>query len=302
MRFDLVDLRLFLHAAEAGSITAGAARAGLALASASARIRGMEEALGVPLLRRGQRGVSPTPAGRALLHHAVLVLGQMEHMRSDLRGYARGLRGRVRLLSNTSAASESLPGPLAAFLAGHPDVDIDLEARPSHAIVEAVAAGTADVGVAADTTDLGGLETYPFARDRLVLVVPADHRLAGVRSVAFPDVLDEPFVGLDAHSVLQAHVARHAATAGKPLHLRIRVSGFEAVCRMVEAGVGLAVLPRTAAARCRRTTAIRLVALDDAWTSRRLLLCVRRLESLPGHARDLVAHLRTDGGGGSPSA
>lgn len=301
MRFDLTDLRLFLHTAEAGSITAGAARAGLALASASARIRGMEDALGVPLLMREQRGVSPTPAGRALRHHAVLVLGQMEHMRSDLRGYARGLRGRVRLLSNTSAASESLPGPLALFLAAHPDVDIDLETRPSHAIVEAVAAGMADVGVAADTTDLGGLETYPFARDRLVLVVPAGHRLAEVRSVAFPDVLEEPFVGLDAHSVLQAHVARHAATAGRPLHLRIRVTGFEAVCRMVEAGVGLAVLPRTAATRYRRTAAIRIVALTDAWTSRRLLICVARLDSLPGHARDLVMHLRTDGGG-VPSA
>lgn len=294
MRFDPTDLRLFLNVVEAGSITAGAERSGLALASASARIRGMEEMLGISLFERGARGVDPTPAGRALQHHAILLLGQMEHMRGDLRAYARGLKGHVRLLANTSAVSESLPEPLARFLAARPELDIDLEVRPSHAIVEAVAGGQADVGIAADTTDIGGLETYPFARDRLVLAVPASHALAGSRAVAFRTVLDEPFVGLDARSVLQAHVARYAAAEGKPLRMRVRLDSFDAVCRMAEAGVGLAILPRTAAMRCRRTMAIAIVPLSDAWTTRRLLICVRRLDALPGPARDLVAHLRSD--------
>jgi len=294
MRFDLTDLRLFLNIAEAGSITAGADRSGLALASASARIRGMEETLGVALLDRGPRGVSPTPAGRALRRHATLMLGQLEHMRGDLRAYARGLKGHVRLLANASAANESLPRPLSLFLGARPELDIDLEVRPSHVIVEAIAGGQAEVGIAADTTPLGGLETYPFARDRLVLAVPAGHPIAKSSAVAFRTVLDEPFVGLGAHSVLQAHVARHAAAEGKPLHLRIRLDGFDAVCRMVEAGVGLAVLPRTAAMRCRRTMGIGIVPLTDAWTTRRLQICVRRLDALPGPARDLVAHLRSD--------
>jgi DNA-binding transcriptional LysR family regulator len=170
MRFDLTDLRLFLNIAEAGSITAGADRSGLALASASARIRGMEETLGVALLERSPRGVSPTPAGRALRRHATLMLGQLEHMRGDLRAYARGLKGHVRLLANTSAANESLPRPISRFLAARPELDIDLEVRPSHVIVEAIAGGQADVGIAADTTALGGLETYPFYRR------PAPHR------------------------------------------------------------------------------------------------------------------------------
>ena len=131
MHFDLVDLRLFLHVAEAGSITAGAARSGLALASASARVRGMEEQAGVPLLERGRRGVEPTPAGRTLLHHARLVTGQMERMRGELGEYARGLKGHVRLLANTAAAAEYLPEILAAFLAANPSVDVDLDERPS---------------------------------------------------------------------------------------------------------------------------------------------------------------------------
>lgn len=294
MRFDLTDLRLFLHVVESGTITAGAERAALALASASARIRGMEEALGTPLLDRGPRGVAPTPAGRALRHHAMLLLGQVEQMRGDLRAYARGLRGRIRLMANTSAASESLPGPLSRFLADRPDIDIDLDVRPSHVIVEAVAGGQCEVGIAADSTEIRGLETYAFARDRLVLAVPRQHPLSGSGPIPFRAALDEPFVALDAHSVLQSHVARHAAAEGKPLSPRIRLTGFEAVCRMVAAGVGIAVLPRSAVNRARRTLPIAAVPLTDGWTSRRLQICVRRLDALPSPARDLVAHLRTD--------
>ena len=106
MRFDLVDLRLFLFVVEAASITNGAARAGMALASASERIRLMEESLGAPLLERHRRGVRPTPAGSALVHHAQLVSQQLERMRGELSEYADGLRGCVRLFANTTAASD----------------------------------------------------------------------------------------------------------------------------------------------------------------------------------------------------
>lgn len=299
MRFDLTDLRLFLHVAEAGSITAGAERAALALASASARIRGMEAAAGTALLRRGRRGVAPTPAGQAVLHHARLVLQQMERMRGELGDYARGLKGHVRILSNTAALTEFLPGPLAEWLAAHPRIDIDLEERPSHAIVESVAAGLADLGIVADAADgggieSGGLESLPFRIDRLVLAVPRGHPLAARRRIAFAEVLGEDFVGLGPGSALQDHLARHAARAGRPLKLRVRLGGFDAVCRMVEQGVGLAVVPETAARRCRRSMAIRAVPLSDPWALRRLSICVRRLDALPAHARRLVEHLAKD--------
>lgn len=298
MRFDLTDLTLFLAVAEAGSITAGAERAHLALASASARIRGMEEAAGTALLQRGRRGVAPTPAGRAVLHHARLVLWQMERMRGELGDYARGLKGHVRILANTAAVAEFLPEPLARWLAAHPLVDVDLEERPSHAIVEAVAAGLADIGIVADMAgggdDLGGLEAIPFRNDRLVLAMPRGHPLAGRRRVAFAEALGQDFVGLTAGSALQEHVARHATRAGQPLALRVRLGSFDAVCRMVEQGVGLAVVPETAARRCRRSMAIRAVPLADAWARRRLMLCVRGLDALPAHARRLVEYLAQD--------
>lgn len=295
MRFDLVDLRLFLHVAEAGSITAGAERAGLALASASARVRGMEETLGAALLERGRRGVGLTPAGHSVVHHARAVLAQLERMRGDLAEHARGLRGRVRLLSNTVALSELLPDTLAPWLAANPGVDLDLEERPSGEVARAVREGAADAGIVADWLDLSGLETFPFREDRLVLVVARGHALAGRRQVAFRDVLDEEFVGLAGSSALQQHLGWQAAQAGRSLKLRVRLQGLDTVCRLVGRGVGVGVVPETAARRCRRAAGIAVVRLTDAWTLRRLTLCVRRLDALPIHARRLVEHLASGG-------
>lgn len=299
MRFDLTDLRLFLNTAEAASITHGAARTNLALASASARIRGMEEVLGTPLFERQRRGVRPTPAGRALLHHARLVLQQMERLRGELGAYGRGLKARLRLLSNTAALTEFLPEALAGFLAAHPTIDIDLDERPSAEIVPAVAEGLADLGIVADAVDLGELETFPFRTDQLVLIARRDHRFARRRTLAFREALDEDFVGLGAGSALQDYLGAHAARAGQAFKLRVRVSSFDAIARMVEQGVGVAIVPETAARRCAASMAIAAVCLSDAWALRQLTLCVRRFDALSPHAQQLVAHLRRDGTIGS---
>jgi molybdate transport repressor ModE-like protein len=292
MHFDLVDLRLFAAVAETGSITAGAARAGLALPSASARVRGMEEALGAPLLLRGRRGAQPTAAGHALAHHARLVLAQMEQLRGELREHARGgLRGEVRLLSNTAALEEFLPDALAAWLAANPGITLELEERPSHEVALAVVEGRADAGVLADWAGLDGLECLPFRRDRLCLVVPRGHPLAGRRHLAFAEALEEDFIGLPRGSALAEHLAAQAARLGHALRPRLRLRGFDAICRLVEGGAGVAVVPEAAARRCRRGMAIRALPLTDAWADRRLVICVRRLDALPQHARRLVEHL-----------
>src|SRR5499427_6240715 len=134
MRFDLVDLSLFRHVIEAGSITHGAERARLALAAASTRIRNMEDALGAPLLTRARQGVTPT---------------QAERLKEDLGAYAGGAAGQVRVLSNTNALTEFLPEALSAFLAAHPHVSVDLEERLSDEIVGLIAEGVADLGIVA---------------------------------------------------------------------------------------------------------------------------------------------------------
>jgi len=294
-RFDLADLRLFSEVVATGSITAGARRAHLALAAASARIRGMEETLGIPLLHRFRRGVRPTPAGTAVAHHARAVLEQLERMRGELDEYAHGLRGLVRLLSNTAALTEFLPVVLGAFLEEHPNIDVEVEERQSHDIVPAIAQGRAEVGVVADAVDLGSLQAFPFRDDRLVVVAPRGHRLARRRSVAFAEVARDDFVGLGtggAASALHAHLLQHAERAGRSLRFRVRLGSFDAVCRLVERGVGISVVPETAARRYERTMRIHVVPLEDAWAVRRLNVVVRNLDELPAHARQLVDALR----------
>ncbi|MGF2531236.1 LysR substrate-binding domain-containing protein, partial [Ralstonia pseudosolanacearum] len=248
--------------------------------------------LGVPLLTRNRRGVETTAAGRTLVHHARVVLQQMERMRGELGEYARGLKGHVRLLSNTAAMTEFLPETLSAFLAQHPEVDIDLEELVSHEIVEAVAQGRADIGIVNDAVDLSGLETFPFRHDRLVLVTARDHPLAARREIAFVDALQEDFVGLTGDNALQAYLAGHAARAGHRLKYRVRLRSFDAVCRMVERSVGVGVIPEHAAIRLQRSMGIRRVGLTDAWATRLLRICVRRFDDLPAYARQLIEHLR----------
>jgi DNA-binding transcriptional LysR family regulator len=291
MRLDLIDLRLFMHVAELRNMTQGAARSNMALASASGRIRGMESLLGVSLLERSPRGVSLTAAGEALLHHARLILQQIEAMRGELGNYAQGLKGCIRVFANSSALSEFLPDMLADFLVQHRNIDLDIEERSSFQIVRAVAEGFADIGVVADIVDFGLLQTFELGTDRLVLIVPRNHRLARKRRAHFHEVLQEEHVGLLAGSALQQHIGQHALQAGQPLRLRARLNTFESICHMVERGVGVAVIPKRAALRC-SSPSIKIIPLADEWSLRRLYVCVREFDALPQQAQDLVRRLR----------
>jgi DNA-binding transcriptional LysR family regulator len=292
MRFDLTDLRLFRHVVETESITRGAERTHLALASASARIRGMEEVLGVPLLKRGRRGVQPTDAGRALLDHARIVLQQIETMRGELGAFSRGLKGHVRLLANTAAMSEHLPTVLADFLAANPAIDLDLEDRESPAIAAAIAVGDADIGIATEASLVPGLESHPFRPDRLVLAMASDHPLAGRRQVGFAELLDLDFVGLTRGTALDEHVTRHATRLGRPMRLRVRANSLDAVCAMVAAGVGVGIVPEATARRQRRALPLAMVRIAEPWAARQLTLCVRDSRRLSRPAWQLFESLR----------
>ena len=296
MRFDFTDLNLFRHIVEAGSITHGAARANLALAAASTRIRKMELAFGAELLVRGRQGVTPTQAGRTLLQHARTILAQSERLQEDLTPYARGLAGQVRVLSNTNALTEFLPETLSSFLTAYPDISVDIEERLSDEIVGLIAEGVGDIGIVAGTVDAGGLVTYPFRSDRFVLVVAREHPLARRARIGFAEVLEHDFVGLDRASALQRFLADKAARIRRPLRLRVQLRSFDAVCRLVESNVGVGIVPETTARWAAKTMAIKAVDLTDPWATRDLTICVRDVEALPPYARQLVEHMRAGAG------
>ncbi|CAJ9227798.1 LysR family transcriptional regulator [Burkholderia pseudomallei] len=296
MRFDLTDLRLFLHVCEAGSITGGAERAHMTLQSASERIRGMEEELGVPLLQRAKRGTRATEAGRALEHHARVVLQQIDHMRGELQQFGAGLRGHIRLLSNTAALSEYLPDALAEYLPRHPKLSVSVEERSSQEIVHAIRGKTADFGIVADSVGLDGLEQTPFREDWLIAVAAVDHSLAARERVAFAELVDADFIGMTDGSALQVHLADQAKALGKRIDYRVQLKSFDAICRLIERGVGIGIVSRHAALRAQQTMQIRLIELTDPWAHRRLTICARSFDELPKYTREFIAFLAHDPG------
>ncbi|MGE0808881.1 MAG: LysR family transcriptional regulator [Burkholderiaceae bacterium] len=291
MRFDLADLRLFLSIVDAGSITQGAVKAHLALASASERLRSIEQAAGVPLLERRRRGVVATEAGEALAHHARLMLRQQSVLQEELRDFASGALGTIHLYANTAALTEFLPSRLAPWLASRPRLSIDLKERTSAEIIRLIGAGLAQAGIVSDAVAAPGLLRQPVAADPLVAIVPRGHRLAGNTAIRFSALLDEAFVGLTPDSALQEHIDEHARDAGRPLRFRIRMKSFDGLCEMVASGVGIGIVPHSIARRHRRRHPCHALSLSDPWARRQLCVCLRRWSDLSASTRSLLIHL-----------
>lgn len=292
MRLDLADLQLFICIVEAGSITGGAIKAHLALASASERLRHMEEDVGVALLVRHARGVTLTQAGEALARHARQILLQQQLLKSELRTFSAGVRGTLKLYANTSALTHFLPGRIAPWLALHPDLHIELEERSSRDIISSLLAGLGEAGIVSDAVDRQGLTLEPVADDRLTLIIPAAHALNTQQSVFFHDILEEPFIGLYSGSALQQHIDSHASALGKTLNVRIRMNTFEGVSEMVAQGTGLGIIPETLAEKYQGRFGYNSVALRDSWAQRKLCLCFRHWQDLTPAMKHLFAHLR----------
>lgn len=294
MRPDLASLALFVRVAETRSITKAAEANHIALAAASRRIAQLESQFGVQLLFRTAKGVELTPAGNALLFHARAMLAQVDEMRAEISDYSKGVKGMVRVQANASALAQYLPDDLASFALSHPAIRISLDEERSGAIVEAVHRGTTDVGIVMEGADADGLQLLEYRTDTLGVVVPKKHRLRA-RSTAFAKLLDEDFVGLESSTVISQLMLAEASRAGQPLRLRVQVKSFDVVARLVQAGLGIGVLPEAAAHAFAGPLGLRLIGLTDPWATRRMYVCVRQYATLPAPARQLVDHLQKPG-------
>lgn len=288
MDFDQVDLRLFHAIAQLSSITRAAEAQHLSLAAASARVKALERHAGVPLLYREARGVSLTPAGEAFLHHARGILRQTEQLRAELHEYGQGLRGHVRIHANTTAVTDILPAVLPAFLKANPKVNVELQERQNPEIALGVLDGQADVGIVSTRMETPGLRAIHFSTDNLVLVVPRGHRFSRRKSIAFADTLGEAHVSMHSGSTIREQLSKVTALLGKPLRLRVELSSFDAVCRMVAAGVGIGVVPEISARRNAQELPLVQVELTDDWRVRERYVLVREGEALPAYAQGLI--------------
>ncbi|GED90365.1 LysR family transcriptional regulator [Streptomyces sp. 6-11-2] len=291
MRYDLDDLRLFLHIVTEGSITAGAERMHLSLPSASARVRSLEHHAGVALLIRGRRGVRPTPAGTTLARHARDVLDQTARLESAVASYTRSPAAPLTLLAGGSAIHRLVPQALVSFLRAHPDVDVTVCESRTPQTVRLLADGEADLGVVVDDEARDcGLRMEPLGDDSLVVIGQAGGIIAGRTSLTYSEVAEHPLVGLDAGSSLRRWIEKHLGPRAPVARYRTTVADLGVLVALAAAGVGLAVVPRRAIDPGRPLT---VCELQDPWARRHHLLAwgVKDRASSPAAAA-LAEHLR----------
>jgi len=292
-RIDLTSLQLFVAVCELGSIGRAAEREFIAASAVSKRLSDLETAVDTALLYRHSRGVTLTPAGESLLHHARTVLFGLERMQGELSEYADGVRGHVRMHANISAIFQFLPEDLGAFAQEHSQIKIDLQEHLSSDVLHAVQEGAADLGICNVAMASGALQlqSRPYRSDHLMLVTPAGHALSARSAIAFEELLDWDIVGLHANSSISLAMRAAAAAAGRPLRQRIQVTGLDAMCRMIDSGLGVGLLPDRAFELMRGVGRLAAVPLTDAWARRELRVVARDFDALPVTARLLAEHL-----------
>lgn len=292
MRYDLTSLELFITVAQERNLTRAARLKHLAVSAVSKRITELESQIGSPLLVRNARGVELTPAGQSLLFYARQLKQTVEQLDSELGEYASGVKGHVRIHAITSALSQFLPDDVARFVQLYPQIKFDIEERVGSAVIRAVADGRADLGIIAMQTASQGLETVPYRNDELALVVPAGHVLASRKSIRFKEVLEHEFVGPHLESSVHTLLTSEAEKLGMAIKLRIRISSFDCMCRMVSTGLGLAVLPLSVVKQYMRSHKLKAVTLDEPWAKRSLLLTFKKYDAATPTLKTLIDHLR----------
>ena len=291
---DIDSLALFVRAGELRSLTKAAEASHIGLAAASRRIALLEHRFRTPLLERSSRGVELTPAGMALLPRAKALLVEINQMQAEMRDHADGRKGALRILANTSVMTETLPDDIAGFGRDNPDVRLLLEERWSTEIVRGINAAEADVGIIVEGANTDGLETIVYGSDRLAVVMPADHPLARRPQMRFVDVLDDDLIALESSSAMMRLLTEQAVIAERTLHLRAEVRSFEAVCRMVQAGLGLGLLPYQAASVLGKGLGLSVRPLIEDWAERRMILCVKKDRMANPSVAKLLAYLSRD--------
>jgi len=295
---DLTTLRLFASVCELGNIARAGERANIVGSAISKRLAQLEHQLGTPLLVRKRHGVVPTAAGQTLLEHARAMLDSAARIEADMRNYAAGAQGQVRMLASVSAMTESLAIDVAEFLKmpSHRNIQVDIEERVSPDIVRGIREGLASLGVCWDAADVGTMQSQPYRTDHLCVAVPPGHALARRKSVKFEDTLDFEHVSLPVNSAVQVSLQRCADACGRPLRRRVIVSNFEASLRVVHAGLSISVVPREATETPARAYGVHLIPLDEPWAERRFIICYRDVSLLSSAAQVLLEHLASKRG------
>jgi len=271
MRIDPYSLELFISVVEEGSIARAASRSHIAPSALSRRIADLEAAIGVALLIRSPSGVQLTEAGQHAYSSARSIHGQLDGMAREIQSMSGQIAGVVRLHANASAIVGFLPERLTRFKACYPLVEIALTEQISDEVIRACLDDRADVGISASAKTPAGLDAWHFASDPLMVVLPHAHELAQADALSFAEVTRFPLVALQAGGSLDQTLKEHADAARLPLNVAVTVNSFDAQCRMVEAGLGIGIVPTSAASAFAGSRNFARVPLREAWGGGRCL-------------------------------
>lgn len=289
---DVAAVRLFIAVADTGSISAGAARCNLSTAAASKRISDLEARVDLALLNRHARGISLTPAGQLFLAHAGRISATADELEVAIRDAAVGVHERVRLVANTTAVDQPLPRELKAFMTRHPHIRVELEEEQSVNVIRLLQTGQADIGIFDWHQPIPGLVVSAYHADSLVLVMPIGHPLRTRQAIDFVETLDQDHVCLPKGTAARTLMELTASGAGRAMRVSMQVKGFDAICRMAAAGVGLGVVPSHAAADHLLLGRVHAIALKDEWAARTLKVAVPSLRSPTSGTTELLSHLK----------
>jgi DNA-binding transcriptional LysR family regulator len=289
---DLDSLALFVRAAEMRNLTRAADASAITVPAASRRLSLLEHQFKTQLFERHSRGLDLTPAGERLLTLAREVIASVHHMRTQMSNYGRGQQEVLRVQGNTSAMAQFLPGDIAAFAPGHPNVRVVLEESWSTDAIKRVRSGEVDMAIIVEGSEVSDLQVAPYRQDRLAVVMRSDDPLAGQSPMNFADLLERDLVGLEGSSTLTRLLEDHASQLMRPMALRVQVRSFEAVCRAVEAKLGIGVLPLAAARSFAASMELAVEPLADAWAQRSMQIITRVKPVKDSALGALVAHLR----------
>lgn len=291
MNVTLRQLRAFVAVAQLGGFTPAAQRLHLTQSALSVLVRELERELGIRLFDRTTRSVRLTDAGRELHASAEKMLADLEHAVANSRGLAEERRGRVAVAATPLMSSTLLPRIIASYQAAHPGVTVVLKDAVASQIRRHVQDGEADFGIGTFLAPEPGFATEPLMVDTLLLACPRRHPLAGKPRVRWRDLAGHPFIALVRDNAVGELVRDCLKEAGTQVHVAHEVAFLTTVLGMVEAGLGISVLPSYARDAI-RTHRIALRRLVEPAIRRETSLITRRDRSLSPAAAGLQAHVK----------
>lgn len=291
MNVTLRQLKAFVAVAQLGGFTPAAQRLHLTQSALSVLVRELERELGIRLFDRTTRMVRLTEAGRELYAGAEKMLLDLEHAVANSRGLADVKRGRVTFAATPLMSSTLLPRILASFARRHPGVTVVLKDAMAGQIVRQVREGEVDFGIGTFLAPEPGFVTEPLMSDTLLLACPKDHPLARRSRVRWRDLAGFPFIALTRDNAVGDLVRDCLKEAGTTVDVAHEVAFLTTVLGMVEAGLGISVLPSYGRGAV-RVHDIALRRLAEPAIRRETSLIMRRDRSLSPAAAGLQAHMK----------